>query len=29
VGQEAVVNFSLQVGTIEQTVEVTGEAAFH
>ena len=26
VGQEAVVNFALQVGAIEQTVEVTGEA---
>jgi hypothetical protein len=26
VGQEAVVNFSLQVGAVEQTIEVTGEA---
>jgi hypothetical protein len=26
VGQEAVVNFALQVGAVEQTVEVTGEA---
>ena len=26
VGQEAVVNFTLEVGNVQQTVEVTGEA---